>query len=78
MDEIVKDFQEDKKKSVKQLCKSKECKVISYDNKAKTLDVYFNEYGIRLTDIKKFSGDIAKIKYTGEIGKSDFTYQLAE
>jgi hypothetical protein len=78
MEETIKDLHEDKKKNLKPLYKFQECRVINYDDKLKILDVYFNEYGIRLTDIKDFSGDIAKIKYTGEIGKPDFIYQLAE
>lgn len=56
--------------------KTKKCKVIAYHNHTNTLDVKFNEYGIRIKDIKDFSGDIAIVKYKGEIGKSNFEYKL--
>lgn len=52
------------------------CKVISYDKKAKTLDVSFDGFGIRLSNVDNFDGDKATIKYKGKIGKSNFTYKL--
>lgn len=56
--------------------KEKECKVIAYNKRTNTLDVNFDGYGIRIKDVKNFSGDTVIVKYKSEIGKSDFTYQV--
>ena len=56
--------------------KEKECKVIAYNKRTHTLDVKFEGYGIRIKDVKDFSGDTVVIKYKGEIGKPNFEYKL--
>ena len=56
--------------------KYKECKVINYDNCAKTLDVIFDQFGIRIFNVENFNGCTAIVKYKGEIGKPNFEYKL--
>lgn len=56
--------------------KEKKCKVIAYNKRTETLDVRFDSYGIRIKNVKDFNGDIATIKYKGEIGKPNFEYKL--
>ncbi|MDE6491550.1 MAG: hypothetical protein K2L37_00155, partial [Lactobacillus sp.] len=48
--------------------KTMECKVISYNEKLKTLDVNFSGYGIRIKDVPNFYGDTVTIRYKGDIG----------
>lgn len=56
--------------------KEKECKVLFYNKRTKTLDVLFDNYGIRLKDVKCFTGDTVTVKYYGEIGQPNFKYKL--
>lgn len=56
--------------------KTKVCKVIAYNKRTNTLDIKFDEYGIRIKNVKSFNGDVATVKYKGEIGKSNFEYKL--
>lgn len=56
--------------------KEKECRVIAYSKKNNILDVDFGGYGIRLNDVKDFEGNVAVVKYKGEIGKPNFDYKL--
>lgn len=56
--------------------KTKECKVISYDNRTKNLDVDFDGYGIRIRNVENFEGSTAIVKYKGTIGKSNFEYKM--
>ncbi len=56
--------------------KTKECKVISYNNKTYNLDINFDGYGIRIKNIINFTGEIAIIDYCGTVGKPDFQYFL--
>lgn len=56
--------------------KEKECKVIFYNKRTNTLDIKFDNYGVRIKDVKDFSGDTIIIKYKGEIGKTNFEYKL--
>ena len=56
--------------------KEKECEVIKYNKITKTLDVKFDKYGIRIKDVEDFNGDIAIVKYKGEIGQPNFEYKL--
>lgn len=56
--------------------KTKECRVIEYDKNAKTLDVYFDKYGIRIKDVENFVGETAILKYKGKIGTPNFEYKL--
>lgn len=65
-----------KQSTKKEEFKTKDCKVISYNEKTGNLDILFDSYGLRLKGIKKFSGTYAKIKYNGEIGKPDFHIKL--
>lgn len=64
------------RKKYKEEFKEKECKVIAYNKRTNTLDVKFDKYGIRIKDVKDFSGDVVIIKYKGEIGKPNFEYKL--
>lgn len=57
--------------------KSKTCHVIYYDKRFKTLDIMFDNYGIRIKNVKDFTEeDTINIKYKGEIGKSNFEIKL--
>lgn len=56
--------------------KEKECKVISYNEKSKSLDVNFEGFGIRIKNVNHFEGQTVVIKYKGEIGKSNFEYKI--
>lgn len=56
--------------------KTKKCRVISYNKAIKTLDVLFDQYGIRIHDVSDFYGDTIEIKYKGTIGKPNFVYKL--
>ena len=57
--------------------KEKECKVIRYNKNARTLDIMFDGFGIRIKDIEEFNNDSTIIvKYKSEIGKSDFFIKI--
>lgn len=56
--------------------KTKKCKVIAYDKESKFLDVYFDNYGIRIKNVDEIVGDFIDVKYKGEIGKSNFKFKL--
>lgn len=56
--------------------KTKECPVISYNKHSNTLDIIFDKYGIRMKNVKDFTGNIANVKYKGEIGKPNFEIAL--
>lgn len=60
----------------KNIFKEKICDVISYNKKERTLDVVFDNFGVRLKNIDNFKGDKALIKYKGEIGKSNFICKM--
>ncbi len=73
--------EEDSKKKLKSNLrkaefKTKECSVISYNKQANTLDIMFDKYGIRIKNVKDFTGDVVNVKYKGELGKSDFEIEL--
>lgn len=74
--DFVKEKYSSLSKKQKNNFKEKECKVISYNDKSKTLDVKFDGYGIRIKNVDTFSGDVAIVKYKGEIGKPNFEYKL--
>lgn len=57
--------------------KEKLCNVISCNSKEKYVDVMFDGYGIRIKNVNSFSGELAKVKYKGEIGKPDFTCTIS-
>ena len=50
----------------------KQCKVIHYNKRNKTLDIMFDRYGIRIKNVKEFEGACVTVKYKGEIGKPNF------
>lgn len=54
----------------------KDCKVLKYDPKNKTLDFMFDKYGIRINGIEEFGGDTVTIKYRGEVGKPNFIVKV--
>lgn len=56
--------------------KTKKCRIISYNETTKTLDILFDQYGIRIHDVSVFYGDTIEIKYKGTIGKPNFVYRL--
>lgn len=56
--------------------KTKECEVIFYNERLHALDVRFDGYGIRIKDIKDFTGSTAIVKYKGKIGHPNFEYKL--
>lgn len=57
--------------------KEKECKVINYNQSAKTLDIKFDGYGIRINNINSFiETNMVIVKYKSEIGKPDFVIKL--
>lgn len=64
-------------KSQKIEYKEKMCNVINYNSKEKYIDVMFDGYGIRIKNINSFDGELAKVKYTGEIGKPNFTCTIS-
>lgn len=63
---------EDKVLPRKRGYKIKVCRVIEYNPITHKLDIDFNGYGIRLYNVQDFSGNKAKVRYRGEIGKTDF------
>ncbi len=64
------------KKSVSKRYKTERCKVLSYNEKTKELDISFKGYGIRLNNIDNIEADFVTIKYYGEIGKPNFSCEL--
>lgn len=65
-----------KRQSTKNDFKVKECSVISYNKHSKTLDIMFDNYGIRLKNIETFTENTINIKYKGELGRPDFEIKL--
>ena len=63
-------------KTVTEKYKTEKCKVLSYNNKTKELDIDFKGYGIRLNNVDEINSDSISIKYHGEIGKSNFSCKL--
>ena len=64
------------KNNFKNEYKTKLCKVISYNEKNKTLDIKFDKYGMRIKNVKEFTGSVVELKYKGYIGKPNFEYKL--
>lgn len=67
---------ENTSKLVTEKYKTERCKVLSYNEKTKELDLEFKGYGIRLNNIDKINSDFVSVKYRGEIGKSNFSCRL--
>ena len=63
-------------KTVTEKYKTEKCKVLSYNNKTKELDIDFKGYGIRLNNAEIINSDYVDIKYIGEIGKPNFSCEL--
>lgn len=65
-------------KPKRQTMKKKECKILRYNQNDNTLDVLFDNYGLRFNNVNKdYSGEeFATIKYKGTIGKANFVYKL--
>ena len=65
-------------KPKRQTMKKQECKILRYNQDENTLDVLFDNYGLRFNNvIKDYSGEeFAAIKYKGTIGKANFVYKL--
>lgn len=65
-------------KPKRQTMKKKECKILRYNQYDNTLDVLFDNYGLRFNNvIKDYSGEeFATVKYKGTIGKANFVYKL--
>lgn len=63
-------------KTVIKRYKTEKCKVLSYNEKTKELDIDFKGYGIRLNNINNIQSDFVAIKYYGEIGKPNFSCEL--
>lgn len=59
------------KKPKDELCE-KECKVLHYNKHTKTLDIMFDQCGIRIKNVEAFNGTYIIVKYKGEIGKPNF------
>lgn len=76
IEEVAKKTSSRRKNKNENDIKKKECKVINFDKKNGYLDILFDDYGVRISDIKDFNDDIAIVKYTGEIGKPNFSCRL--
>ncbi|MCR2050666.1 hypothetical protein NSB25_25875 [Acetatifactor muris] len=59
------------KKQKDEFCE-KECKVLHYNKHTKTLDIMFDQCGIRIKNVEAFNGTHTTVKYKGEIGKTNF------
>lgn len=56
--------------------KVKECKIISYNETTKELDVLFDNYGIRINNSNPVTDSTVSVKYKGAIGKSNFICKI--
>ena len=58
--------------------KEKECEIINFDNHTKSLDINFDGYGIRIRNVEfSVNNNLRiKVKYKGEIGKSNFVVKV--
>lgn len=65
-----------KRQSLRNDYKEKECPVISYDKHYKTLDIMFDNYGVRIKNVDNFVGNKVDIKYKGELGKPNFEIKI--
>jgi len=63
-------------KTVTKRYKTEKCKVLSYNEKTKELDIDFKGYGIRLNNINNIESNFVTVKYYGEIGKPNFSCEL--
>ena len=56
--------------------KTEKCKVLSYNEKTKQLDIDFKGYRIRFNNVDDVNSDFVSVKYRGEIGKPNFSCKL--
>ena len=63
-------------KPVTEKYKTEKCKVLSYNEKTKELDLDFKGYGIRINNVDEIKSDFVSVKYRGEIGKPNFSCRL--
>lgn len=65
-------------RKLKEQFKEKQCKIINYNSRTKTLDINFDGYGIRIKDVELLSNDASnvQVKYKGEIGKPNFIIRI--
>lgn len=56
--------------------KTEKCRVLLYNQATKELDIDFHGYGIRIKNADNINSDSILLKYTGEIGKPDFSYKI--
>ena len=61
---------------VKDGYKVKNCNVLYYDSTAKYVDIDFQGYGIRITDVQKCNENHIMVKYKGTIGSPDFVCKV--
>lgn len=88
LDETKENIQETTKKEIiktqsrnknKSQYKEKECKIINYDKHNNYLDISFDGYGVRISNIENFNcndKNTVIVKYNGNIGKSNFSCRL--
>lgn len=56
--------------------KTEKCRILSYNKATKELDIDFHGYGIRIKNADGVDSDFISLKYSGEIGKQNFSYKL--
>ena len=57
--------------------KEKECKVLRFNKKEKTIDIMFDKYGVKLrTAMDNYDAKTITVKYKGKIGTKDFEIKL--
>lgn len=60
----------------KETLKKEKCKVLGYNEATKELDIEFKGYGIRINNVAQKIENEVFVKYSGEIGKSNFKCEL--
>lgn len=57
--------------------KEKECQVLRFNKKDKTIDIMFDKYGVKLqTSMDGYNNETITVKYKGKIGTKDFEIKL--
>lgn len=57
--------------------KEKECQVLRFNKKDKTIDIMFDKYGVKLrTNMNNYDAKTITVKYKGTIGTKDFEIKL--
>lgn len=56
--------------------KTEKCPILSYNKATKELDVNFHGYGIRIKNANDTDSGFISLKYSGEIGKQNFSCKL--